>query len=106
MADIAETVYLGHDNPIVLKLTTNGVAADLSDVTRMVIDCGAVEADSSLIPDVVAWAGDSVTLRLGRFSDLSTLGTRVTARLIVYRGGAPNGIVWLEKLKLTLKAPI
>lgn len=106
MADITETVYIGYDNPIVLRLIRNAAAADLSDVTRIVVDCGTLEIDSDDAPEAVAWAGDTVTLRLGPVAGLAGLGTRATARLIVHTSAAPNGLVWIEKLKLTLKAPV
>jgi hypothetical protein len=102
MATLTETVYLTYDNPIVLQLTSNASAADLSGVTRMVLDCGTLEIDSNTSPAEVAWAGSNVTLVLGRVAGLAVLSSPVTARLIVYSPSAPHGLLWIEKLKLKL----
>lgn len=100
--ELNETVYVGHDNAIVLRLTEDGAPADLADVTRMMVDLGPVEVDSAVSPALVAWAGDTVTLKLGTAPALGGLGKSATARLIVYTPENPNGIVWIERIRLRI----
>jgi len=94
-----EFVYLGHDNSIDLILLSNGVAQDLSGVTKMTITVGGILISSTnQATDPILWikAGYStgeIRLFLGK---QSILPGNYEAPLIVFDANDPDGIVWDE----------
>ena len=92
---ITETAYIGRDNTIDIQLLEDGVAVDLSGVTRMTLAFeGAVIADSNEDPGVFDWDNGNgvVILKLGGLVGL-TAGIYHT-RLVVYDPINTNGIAW------------
>ena len=95
---ITEHVYNDRDNTVDLLLKADGVAQDLSAVTRMVVadKQGIFEIDSNLMPSAFDWDSETtgkVVLTLGH-SDIAS-GTYV-CRLIVYDLSNTEGIMWGE----------
>lgn len=92
-----ELIYLGHDNFIDLILKSDGVAVDLTSVTRMTLTLGATLIDSDNgATDPIRWAKagyatGQVKLYLG--NQTITAGS-YRAPLIVYDATNTNGIVW------------
>ena len=105
MAALRETVYLGHDNAIDLKLKADGVAVDLSSVTRMILrDVGCLwEVDSATSAGAFDWSagGGALSPRLG--DETIPPGT-YNCWLIVFDPTNTDGIVWEEQLRLTVIA--
>ena len=101
MAALRETLYLGRDNGIDLTLKADGVAVDLSSVTRMILrDAGCVwEVDSATSPGAFDWSvGDGgVDLILG---DEPIPAGAYSCRLIVYDPTNTDGVVWDDLLRL------
>lgn len=97
-----ENVYLGHDNTIDLLLKADGVAVDLSAVTRMTLEVGDDTVDSGESPDAFDWdtgTTGKVILNLGGES-LTPRTYRAT--LTVYDPDNTNGIIW-GKFKLIVQ---
>lgn len=95
---VIETAYLGRDNSIDLLLKADGVAVDLSSVTRMVL----VVAGSTLVSstnvdgDPILWSKsgyDTGEVRLF-LKDESLSTGRNTAQLVVFDPTNTDGIVW------------
>ena len=103
MAAARETIYLGRDNAIDLQLQADGVAVDLTSVTRMILrDAGCVwEVDSTTSPGAFdRSAGDGVvSLILG---DEPIPAGAYYCRLIVYDPTNVDGVVWDDLLRLTV----
>lgn len=90
-----ERVYNGYDNTIDLLLKADGVAQDLSSVTRMTLEVGDVTVDSDESGDAFDWdtgTTGKVVLALGD-QDISA-GGYDDAKLTVYDTENTNGIVW------------
>jgi hypothetical protein len=92
-----EIVWLGHDNTIDLLLKANGIAQDLSAVTKITATFGTVTITSTdKAAGVITWdqAGyDTGEIRM----DLG--GEAINARgyiihIVVYDPSNTNGIVW------------
>lgn len=88
-----ERVYLDRDNTIDLVLMADGVAADLSAVTRMTIAFGDTDVDSATAASVFDWSGGSGLLTLQLGGQEIAVG-RYDARLVVYDASHANGLVW------------
>ena len=93
-----EIVYKGHDNTIDLVLKSDGVAQDLSSVTKITasFDSTLVEstdkAAGAITWDQAGYATGEIRLDLG---DQDIAAGRYTAiPIIVYDADNPNGIVW------------
>ena len=89
-----ERTYVGHDNTIDLLLKADGVAQDLSEVTRMTLEVSTKTVDSDVSGDAFDWAPGTtgkVILTLG--AEGLSVGTW-QATLTVYDGSNTNGIVW------------
>ncbi len=101
MAALRETVYLDHDNAIDLTLKADGVAVDLSSVTRMILrDSGCVwDVDSTTSPTAFDWsAGDGkISMSLG---DEPIPAGAYSCRLIVFDPTNTDGVVWDDLLRL------
>ena len=97
----SEIVYLGRDNAIDLQLLSDGRAADLSSVTRMILRDSACtwEVDSSTSPTSIDWAGGdgALTLQLGQ--EPIPPGVYL-CHLFVYDPTNPNGLFW-QKVKVS-----
>ena len=111
-AVLTGTVYVGYDNAILLGLTEDGVTQDLTTVTKIGFDFGGVyKFDSTTHPTQIEWTtgpNSQVALKLGLVPEWATItdGTVLTGRLIVYFLADPDGIVWIEKVKLKFKQPL
>ena len=92
---VVEQVWIGHDNIIKLKLSDDGVSADLSGSTRMTLEFGSVLLDSAVHTGAFDWSAGEGVLVL-------QLGAHVTdefngfARLVIYTAANPNGLVWID----------
>lgn len=92
-----EIVWLGHDNSINLLLKEDGVAKDLSDVTKMSVTVNGTKVLSTdkaagLIRwDQPSYATGECRLFLG---DSSLSVGRWSCPLIVYDATATDGFVW------------
>lgn len=93
---VIETVYKGRDNRNDLLLKANGVAVDLSAVTKIELVGDGLTISSTTIPGAFDWSvgGGVVNLSLGSVEDLS-IGVNVFS-LIVYDPDNLSGIHWGE----------
>ena len=91
-----ETVFIGTDNVTKIRLFTNGLPADLSEVTRIVIVVGAITIDSDTDPASFDWVTPTETgevwLKLG--SHFSVAASATEARVTLYDPANLNGIRW------------
>ena len=105
MSRIRETIYLGKNNAIDLILQADGVAVNLSSVTRMILrDVGCLwEVDSTTSAGAFDWSagGGALSPRLG--DETIPPGT-YNCWLIVFDPTNTDGIVWEEQLRLTVIA--
>lgn len=98
-----ESVYKGRDNTNDFILKADGVAVDLSGVTKMDLVFPAVTISSSNNPGVFDWSdgsgklilslGGSLKNPVGGNADLQT-GKRFEPSLIVYDADNLSGINW------------
>lgn len=100
---VYELVYLGHDNVISLLLTSNNVAIDLANITKMTIVVGDTlvtstnQAADPILWNQVGYPTGKVTLKLG-LQDI-VAGIYERCYLTIYDVNNPEGIVW-DALKL------
>lgn len=91
-----ETVFIGTDNVTKIRLFTNAVPADLSEVTRIVIVVGAITIDSDTSPGSFDWVTPTETgevwLQLG--SHFVSEASATEAKITVYDPANVNGIRW------------
>lgn len=98
-----ERIDLGRSNTIDLLLKVDGVNADLSNVTRMVLQIGTVVMDSDLLSEGVGahfdWTpGDGIVkLRLGDQALIP--GYYDDGSLIVYDSSNPLGVMWDRRIQ-------
>jgi hypothetical protein len=94
---IKETIYLGRNNAIDLLLKAEGMAQDLSSVTRMTLieRNAAFTVDSSTEPAAFDWhdTGTTGKVKLALGAAAIVAGTYV-CDLIVYDPTNNNGINW------------
>jgi len=89
-----EIVYDGHDNTIDLLLKADGVAQDLSAVTRMTLEVSDTTIDSDVSGSAFDWdIGTTGKIILALGAESLTAGTYI-ATLTVYDGDNTDGIVW------------
>jgi hypothetical protein len=92
-----EIVYKGRDNTNDFILKADGVAVDLTGVTKMDLVFPDVPEPvrSDLTPGVFDWSpgGGKLNISLGHLGFL-TSGRFYTARLNVYDADHPSGIYW------------
>jgi hypothetical protein len=111
-AVLTGTVYVGYDNAILLGLTEDDAAQDLTTVTKIGFDFGgAYKFDSDTHPLQIEWTtgeNSQVALKMGLIPEWAEIadGTTLTGRMIVYFEADPEGIVWIEKVKLKFKQPL
>ena len=94
MATLIEVVYLDKDNTIDLLLKTDGVAQILSAVTKMILEVGDKEIDSSESPTAFDWDTGTTGKVVIRIGDQGLSKGTYHARLTVIDSSNPNGIVW------------
>lgn len=106
MSSIEERVYLARNNAIDLELREDGVAVDLSAVTRVRLelfdqadaDADPIVADSNDTPGILDLTdGASGMLRLVLGAVLSSAGS-YRARLVLYDDVNTDGLVWTHEL--------
>ena len=89
-----EYVYDGHDKTIDLLLKADGVAVDLSEVSRMTLEVGSATIDSDVSGSAFDWdTGVTGKIILALGGEGLTAGAH-RATLIVYDPLNTNGIVW------------
>jgi hypothetical protein len=95
---LTEIVYLSHDNTIDLILKADGVAVNLSSVTKMTVTFeGVTLTSTNKSTDPILW--NQVGYELGEVR-LVLGGTTIVANsyrnvyLVVYDPIYPDGIVW------------
>ena len=97
---ILEIVYLTRDNTVDLLLKMDGVAQDLSSVTRMIVaeENGVWDVDSSDYASAFNWTtGTTGKLILDLAVALGTESVSASdyrVRLVVYDPTNTNGIIW------------
>ncbi len=91
-----EYVYTGRDNTVDLLLKADGVAVDLSTVTRMLVADvdGAFSVDSSTSPGAFDWNPGSTGKLVITLGDESIPVGKYKCQLIVYDPTNPDGVVW------------
>jgi len=93
-----EYVWIGHDNIINLILKVDGVAQDMSDITKITLSIDLLLISSTnLVTDKILWnkggyAAGEIRLQLGEVSGLAA--GRHDAVLTVYDATNTDGIVW------------
>lgn len=94
MAASTETVYLGYDNTIDLILKADGVAVDLSSVTRITLDFDGTIVDSDVSADAFDWnTGTTGKISLSLGQETISVGT-YNVQLVVYDPDNTHGVVW------------
>lgn len=100
-----EIIYLGRDNTIDWQLQADGVAVDLSSVTRMTLQIGAVTLDSADdgngLGNPFYWTSGVPASGVANLF-LTLGGAELTAgfanaRLTIYDPDHPNGLVWTQE---------
>jgi len=92
-----ETVYLGHNNLINLQLKADGVAFDLSDITKITATFGTTlissedKAAGLITWDQEGYATGEIRLNLGGQSITSDY---YEVPIVVYDASHAEGIVW------------
>jgi len=103
-----EIVYSGRDNTVDLVLVADKLPVDITPITRVTIDVGGTIVDSDATPGAFVWPVDreldgrpvkALLLKLGGVG-LATGDYR--AELVVYDTDHPAGLVWTERLPLTV----
>lgn len=89
-----ETVYLGYENSIDLSFVTDGVATDLSDITRMTVEFGDDTVDSDTSPDAFDWSDTADGKMYLSFGYESIEVGSYDALVTVYDAVNTDGIVW------------
>lgn len=70
--------------------------ADLSAVTRVVIDLGGQTLDSDVVPDFFDWTkmDEGVAILSVNFGQAALSATTYDATIITYDADNPNGVPW------------
>lgn len=89
--------YTGRDNEGYARLFKNNVEIDYAVLTRMQVQVADQEFDNVADPEVVQVLADRVVLALGK-AGIAPGSYR--ARLVVYAGDHPDGIVWGDPLSV------
>ena len=92
-----ETLYTSRDNAIDLLLKSDGVAEDISSITKAEVRFLGATYSSATDADAFDWTTDGtngiLTLQLGKISALPAGRDRNT-EVIIYDATNVNGIVW------------
>jgi len=104
MKTVTETVWNGHDNRVELELREDGVAKDLSGVTRVTLTVAGQMLDSDQDADLFDWGGGGGRLVMDLGGAGLAPGNRLAAKLVVYDAEHDDGIVWGDSLRLTVKS--
>lgn len=103
---ITETVYLGRDNRVDLLLNADGIAQDLTNVTKITAAFGdeLVESDNGG-SDPIRW--DQVDQDTGiiwcSFGAQSIDPDHYHVPLVLYDGDNPNGVQWGPAVPFNVK---
>ena len=89
-----EIVYNGHDNTIDLLLKADGVAEDLSSVTRMTLEVAGSTIDSDVSGAAFDWATGVTGKLILALGDEGLTAGSYRATLTVYDSTNTDGIVW------------
>jgi len=115
-----EIVVLNRDNEFALFLLSRGVPlADLSDITRVVLEVDGQTIDSAVVGSSVIWWSDSeewrpgqlkpvVKFKLGNVGDgegglLLEPGVVHGCKIVTYDAGHPNGLEWTRSLVVDVR---
>ena len=96
-------VPLGRDNVVTLAFTNDGVAVDLSAVTRYLLILSAgVTIDSQVELTVfdATGGGGMLDLKFGNLVAPPAAGDYAAAQIVTYDASNPQGIVWDDELHL------
>lgn len=88
-----ETVYLGHDNTIELRLTIGVVLADITASTKVTTEFGNTVISSISSPDAFDWEQGDGMLYLKLGDENIPIGSYHTI-LTIYDATNTKGIVW------------
>lgn len=97
---VTEIVYLNRDNTVDLLLKADGVAEDLTAVTRMIVkqEDGDWSVDSDTYPSAFDWApgttGKVILDLAAALAAEDVSAGKYISRLVVYDPSNTNGIVW------------
>ncbi len=100
------TFAIGKENVQKIKLSDNSTGvfapADLSTVTRVVMELGEVVIDSDIITDAFDLSANNgtITIKILNVPDLQE-GT-YDASVTIYKPTAPAGIQWMPSFKVKL----
>lgn len=93
-----EVIYLGRDNEIIVLLKSNGVAQDLTNVTKIQVTFGSgVTLDSSVSSSLFSGinnSGGTVSFKFGSVTTQLVAGNTYNAEVIVYDASNTDGINW------------
>ena len=91
-------IYKDRDNKVSIELDSNGVAQNISALTRATLSIGDLLLDSNVHSNVFDWttsgASGQLDISAGHVNRLLT-GT-FKGRLTIYDVTYPNGLVWDE----------
>ena len=79
----------------ILKLTEDGAAVNLANVTRYLLTVGSETVDSDTAPAAFDASAGSGVLALILGDALSVAGTNY-ARLVLFDDSNPDGVVWVD----------
>jgi len=95
---IREKVYDGRDNKIDILLTSDGVAEDLSPITKVELVEAEGEVDTISSADHASWfdwtTGTTGKMVISLGAAGLTVGSRYIFNLILYDAANTNGINW------------
>lgn len=89
-----ETIHIGYENSIDLSFVTDGVATDLSNITRMTVEFGDDTVDSDTSPDAFDWSDAEYGKMYLKFGYESIEVGSYHALVTVYDVVNTEGIVW------------
>jgi len=93
-----ETFYIGKDNASKLLLSNDGVAQDISSLTKVEVRYDGTTYSSEDYADAFDWTtyGEDgyLILKMGLISAITESGMDIAAEIIAYDSDNINGIVW------------
>jgi hypothetical protein len=95
---MAEKTYRGYDNINDLLLKADGVAQDISSITKAAFIYNGKEFNSTNFATAFDWSTDGsdgvIHLKIGKIGSSIDVGRDKEAELILYDANYPNGHVW------------